>query len=191
MRRKKPTKVDPRAASSRIAPDEGAARPKREEPAGGSESARCDTRLQALDGPQSHATEPTRMCAVCAMTQRDSNWPVTAVCLGCMWLCLLSITYLPAATHAQPHMRKPPERRRGEERDAGVSHVTPPAPLARVRTSRREAPHAPLRPAWPVSRRATLWHALAYLSALAARPAPRAAPRAAQRSMKRPQPFST
>jgi hypothetical protein len=65
-----------------------------------------------------------------------------------------------------------------------VSHVTPPAPLARVRTSRREAPHAPLRPAWPVSRRATLWHALAYLSALAARPAPRAAPRAAQRSMK-------
>jgi hypothetical protein len=65
-----------------------------------------------------------------------------------------------------------------------VSHVTPPAPLARVRTSRREAPHAPLRPAWPVSRRATLWHALAYLSALAARQAPRAAPRAAQRSMK-------
>ena len=86
-------------------------------------------------------------------------------------------------------MRKPPERRRGEERDAGVSHrgvshVTPPAPLARVRTSRREAPEAPLRPAWPVSRRATLLHALAYLSALAARPAPRAAPRAAQRSMK-------
>ena len=41
------------------------------------------------------------------------HWPVTAVCLGSMWLCLLSIAYLPAATHAQPHMRKPPVRRRG------------------------------------------------------------------------------
>ena len=52
------------------------------------------------------------------------HWPVTAVCLGSMWLCLLSIAYLPAATHAQPHMRKPPERRRGERRDAGESHTS-------------------------------------------------------------------
>ena len=41
--------VDPR--HRQIAPDEGAARPKREEPAGGSGSARCDTRLQALSNP--------------------------------------------------------------------------------------------------------------------------------------------
>ena len=53
-----------------------------------------------------------------------------------------------------------------------MSHVTPPPPLARVRTSRRYATHAPPRPAWPVSRRSVLLHALAHLPALAARPAP-------------------
>ena len=61
--------VDPR--HRQIAPDEGAARPKREEPAGSSGSSRCDTRLQALDGPQAHATANTHACALCAMTQRD------------------------------------------------------------------------------------------------------------------------
>ena len=147
-------------------------------------SARCDTRLQALDGP-SHATEPTRVRCVRHDTARPrDSWPVSPLCVsvacGCVSLALL--------TFLQPRMRNHTCANRrsvvAASDETPVSHVTPPAPLARVRTSRREAPHAPLRPAWPVSRRATLWHALAYLSALAARQAPRAAPRAAQRSMK-------
>ena len=109
---------------------------------------------------------------------------VTAVCHRSMWLCLLSIAYLPATTHAQPHMRKPPERRRGERRDAGVTRHTAGASRASAHVPARGAP----RPAAPRVARLTpcdsVARALAHLSALAARPAPRAAPRAAQRSMK-------
>ena len=92
--------VDPR--HRQIAPDEGVARPKREEPAGGSGSARCDTRLQALDDPQSHATEPTRMRCVRHDTARPrDNWPVSPPCVsvacGCVSAALL--------TFLQPRMR--------------------------------------------------------------------------------------
>jgi len=134
---------------------------------------------------RSRTRQPTRMRCVCAMTQRaparlgrDSNWPVSPTCVsvacGCVSVALL--------TFLQPRMRN---RTCANLRsvvaasdETPVSHVTPPAPLARVRTSRREAPHAPPRPAWPVSRRATLWHALSHVSTLTARPAPRVAPRA-------------
>jgi hypothetical protein len=56
-RRRSPSRP---AASSNRARRRSSATEAIGKPAGGSESARCDTRLQALDGPQSHATEPTR-----------------------------------------------------------------------------------------------------------------------------------
>jgi hypothetical protein len=64
-------------------------------------SARCDTRLQALDGP-SHATEPTRVRCVRHDTARPrDSWPVSPLCVsvacGCVSLALL--------TFLQPRMR--------------------------------------------------------------------------------------
>ena len=113
------------------------------------------------------------------MTQRDSNWPVTAVCLGSMWLCLLSIAYLPAATHAQPHMRKPPERRRGERRDAGVTRHTAGASRASAHVPARGAP----RPAAPRVARLTPCDSVARVSvSIRARSPPGAAGGAARRT---------
>ena len=114
------------------------------------------------------------------------NWPVSPhVCLRSMWLCLLSIAYLPAATHAQPHMRKPLERRRGERRDAGVTRHTAGASRAsaHVPAQARGAP----RPAAPRVARLTPCDSVARVSvSIRARSPPGAAvaPRAAQRSMK-------
>ena len=89
--------------------------------------------------------QPTGVRCVRHDTARRQLASVTVVCLRSMWLCLRSITYLPATTHAQPQMRKPPERRRGERRDAGVTRHTAGASRASAHVPARGAP----RPAAP------------------------------------------
>jgi hypothetical protein len=96
-----------------------------------------------------------------------------------MWLCLLSIAYLPATTHAQPQMRKPPERRRGERRDAGVTRHTAGASRASAHVPARGAP----RPAAPRVARLTPCDSVARVSvSIRARSPPGAAGGAARRT---------
>ena len=104
-----------------------------------------------------------------------------------MWLCLRSIAYLPAATHAQPHMRTPAQTagassRRATRRRCHTSHRRR---LSRE-CARRAARGAP-RPAAPRVARLTPCDSVARVSvSIRARSPPGAAvaPRAAQRSMK-------
>lgn len=130
---------------------------------------------------RSRTRQPTRMRCVRHDTARPrDNWPVSPhVCLRSMWLCLLSIAYLPAATHAQPHMRKPLERRRGERRDAGVTRHTAGASRASAHVPARGAP----RPAAPRVARLTPCDSVARVSvSIRARSPPGAAGGAARRT---------
>ena len=112
-------------------------------------------------------------------TARRQLASVTVVCHHSMWLCLRSIAYLPATTHAQPHMRKPPERRRGERRDAGVTRHTAGASRASAHVPARGAP----RPAAPRVARLTPCDSVARVSvSIRARSPPGAAGGAARRT---------
>ena len=102
-----------------------------------------------------------------------------SVARGCVSVALLTFAQPHTRNHTRANLRSAVRR---ATRRRGVTRHTAAASRASalyMRTSRREATHAPPRPAWPVSRRSVLLHALAHLPALAARRR-RAAPRATQ-----------
>ena len=122
------------------------------------------------------------------MTQRaraTATGRVTVVCLRSTWLCLRSTAYLRATTHAQPHTRKPPERRAASD-ETPVSHAT-----RHTAGASRASAHVPARgtprPAAARVVRLTPVDSVARVSASTrarSPPGAAAAPRAAQRSRK-------